>query len=840
MARGHHLVKNVRNSDVLWSGGRLPVRVRCYKPPRWQRDVTATAASAAPLSLCPAGSRGNPSLRPRGEGSAAAEEPVLCCCEPTGKKICVTVDVRIRGLEGVFLLPVAGVFLASVCWIFFLQCRSTQVDGWVVTPSVCILEFPCSKVRSVALWSEKYLNVVFSFIFYTDDRMAKKSPRNDRSSIKYRWIPLDLPCIDPGVTAPARGPQVGSCSQAKCDGKIASSSSNWTVTTPEFITAVGRLWKAVCQPVNVSQTKAGVESETFIQKEKGAGYSGSAGSEKTSICLHSDLLLSDPRLFSCFSPTAKSDFDHIKAIKRMILFDPYRAFLNSSFQGHTEVREFNKPVDSKMMTAAKNLGDPHQLVTKYEKIDGNPALKNRINLTDIDCELVAENCDLEKSMMETDVSATHSAKIHISFATNSDSSIGYSRETSCMESGANLVDNQVSSKGPPVAVTSVVEPSTISSCPNSSLRSDYNIECSPSIYCKKCPQSLDSCYMVLELDEDSIPEEENTDSDSKNFQNDPVVYRRYSPNVWLSVQNKIEDAFVKGKHAIAGGLAGIFVSLCLHPIDTVKTVIQADGLNQRPILHTVQSIISERGVLGLYRGIASNIASSAPISAIYTFTYESVKGALLPVLPKEYHSLAHCTAGGCASIATSFIFTPSERIKQQMQVHSYYQNSWNALIGVLEKGGLPSLYAGWSAVLCRNIPHSIIKFYTYERLKQLLQGSMEPDGCLNPLQTLLCGGLAGCTAALVTTPFDVVKTRLQAQVPGSLKKYDGVMHVLKEIAKYEGINGLYRGLTPRLFMYVSQGAIFFASYEFLKAAFSFQGSVTCARGIGKERYMEDD
>lgn len=40
------------------------------------------------------------------------------------------------------------------------------------------------------------------------------------------------------------------------------------------------------------------------------------------------------------------------------------------------------------------------------------------------------------------------------------------------------------------------------------------------------------------------------------------------------------------------------------------------------------------GVTGLYRGISSNIASSAPISAVYTFTYESVKGALLPLLPK--------------------------------------------------------------------------------------------------------------------------------------------------------------------------------------------------------------
>lgn len=43
---------------------------------------------------------------------------------------------------------------------------------------------------------------------------------------------------------------------------------------------------------------------------------------------------------------------------------------------------------------------------------------------------------------------------------------------------------------------------------------------------------------------------------------------------------------------------------------------------------------------------------------------------------QEYYSFAHCVAGGSASIATSFIFTPSERIKQQMQVGSHYHNCW--------------------------------------------------------------------------------------------------------------------------------------------------------------------
>ncbi|KAJ8449249.1 hypothetical protein Cgig2_002381 [Carnegiea gigantea] len=340
------------------------------------------------------------------------------------------------------------------------------------------------------------------------------------------------------------------------------------------------------------------------------------------------------------------------------------------------------------------------------------------------------------------------------------------------------------------------------------------------------------------------------------------------------------------EHAVSGALAGIFVSLCLHPIDTIKTVIQscrAGGHNSPCFMG--QSIISERGLTGLYRGISSNITTSAPISAIYTFTYESVKGYLLPSLSKEHHAVAHCTAGACASIATSFIFTPSERIKQQMQVNSHYRNCWyasvafvvllasllvvviipdgcslSAVFKIMESGGLLSLYTGWGAVLCRNIPHSIVKFYTYESLKQMFMSPPQSSKQPTTLQTLLCGGLAGSTAALVSTPFDVVKTRLQTQlnsplylgetmvqlsffppcfcnamygslvetndfvtqVPGSVRRYHSILNALKEIRECEGVKGLYRGLIPRFVMYMSQGALFFASYEFFKSVLSLQ------------------
>ncbi|TKY45480.1 S-adenosylmethionine carrier 1 [Spatholobus suberectus] len=220
-----------------------------------------------------------------------------------------------------------------------------------------------------------------------------------------------------------------------------------------------------------------------------------------------------------------------------------------------------------------------------------------------------------------------------------------------------------------------------------------------------------------------------------------------------------------------GALAGMCVSLCLHPVDTIKTVIQSCRAEHRSIFYIGKSIVSDRGLLGLYRGIATNIACSAPISAVYTFSYESVKAALLPYLP-------------------------SERIKQQMQVGSHYRNCCISVQGCIgwnyQKWWFFSLYAGWRAVLCRNVHIQLSRsFYTYESLKQVmpsLPSSIQP----NTFQT----------------------------IPGSANQYDSVLHALYKISKSEGLKGLYRGLTPRLIMYMSQGSLFFASYEFFKRAFS--------------------
>ena len=54
----------------------------------------------------------------------------------------------------------------------------------------------------------------------------------------------------------------------------------------------------------------------------------------------------------------------------------------------------------------------------------------------------------------------------------------------------------------------------------------------------------------------------------------------------------------KPEHAFAGALAGVFVSLCLHPVDTIKTVVQSYHAEHKSLSYIGKSIVTDRGGFG--------------------------------------------------------------------------------------------------------------------------------------------------------------------------------------------------------------------------------------------------
>lgn len=65
--------------------------------------------------------------------------------------------------------------------------------------------------------------------------------------------------------------------------------------------------------------------------------------------------------------------------------------------------------------------------------------------------------------------------------------------------------------------------------------------------------------------------------------------------------------------------------------------------------------------------------------------------------------------------------------------------------------------------------------------------------------TLLCAGLGGSVAEIITIPFDTMKVRLQlSQKGGTGIKYDGLLDCGRSMVKTEGVKSFYKGLTPGL------------------------------------------
>lgn len=137
--------------------------------------------------------------------------------------------------------------------------------------------------------------------------------------------------------------------------------------------------------------------------------------------------------------------------------------------------------------------------------------------------------------------------------------------------------------------------------------------------------------------------------------------------------------------------------------------------------------------------------------------------------------------------------------------------------------GLVGLYKGASACLLRDVPFSAIYFPTYAHLKKDFFGE-SPAKKLGILQLLTAGAIAGMPAAYLTTPCDVIKTRLQVEARKGEATYTGLRHAARTIWKEEGFTAFFKGGPARIFRSSPQFGFTLAAYEALQTFFPIPGS----------------
>ncbi len=136
--------------------------------------------------------------------------------------------------------------------------------------------------------------------------------------------------------------------------------------------------------------------------------------------------------------------------------------------------------------------------------------------------------------------------------------------------------------------------------------------------------------------------------------------------------------------------------------------------------------------------------------------------------------------------------------------------------------GLVGLYKGASACLLRDVPFSAIYFPTYNHLKRDMFGESQTKK-LGVLQLLTAGAMAGMPAAYLTTPCDVIKTRLQVEARKGESSYTSLRHCAKTVWKEEGFKAFFKGGPARILRSSPQFGFTLAAYEVLQGLLPLPG-----------------
>ena len=124
------------------------------------------------------------------------------------------------------------------------------------------------------------------------------------------------------------------------------------------------------------------------------------------------------------------------------------------------------------------------------------------------------------------------------------------------------------------------------------------------------------------------------------------------------------------------------------------------------------------------------------------------------------------------------------------------------------KGNIPAegLYLSYGAV----------QFLAYRSTTQALNGLAEHADVAIPgtATSFISGAVAGTAATTTTYPLDLLRTRFAAQ--GTEKVYDGLIGSVRDIVRYEGYTGFFKGLNAGIGQVVPYMGLFFSLYEGLK------------------------
>jgi solute carrier family 25 (mitochondrial S-adenosylmethionine transporter), member 26 len=240
---------------------------------------------------------------------------------------------------------------------------------------------------------------------------------------------------------------------------------------------------------------------------------------------------------------------------------------------------------------------------------------------------------------------------------------------------------------------------------------------------------------------------------------------------------------------LSGGIAGCCVDLILFPLDSIKTKIQS----KQPLVFSPSAI---------YKGLFWSLASSFPCAATFWTAYTFLKLLFLIYFSDSY--LVDFFSACFGSFCCCLIRCPFELMKTQM-VSGKYKYFYEAPADIIAKDGIKGLFVGLLALICRELPFDSIQMMFYRSFSRIAWLGFE----YGPIS--VSGALAGGVTAFLTTPVDVIKTKIMTDP----EKHRTIASTVRFTLKTDGVEGLYRGWKIRVMYITAGGWIYFGMFKFM-------------------------
>ncbi|KIX10486.1 uncharacterized protein Z518_01569 [Rhinocladiella mackenziei CBS 650.93] len=280
--------------------------------------------------------------------------------------------------------------------------------------------------------------------------------------------------------------------------------------------------------------------------------------------------------------------------------------------------------------------------------------------------------------------------------------------------------------------------------------------------------------------------------------------------------------------AIAGLTAGLTSTVIVHPLDIIKTRLQVDS-SSHPLLNSSRSVLRDilrnegpTRIAALYRGLTPNLVGNSLGWGLYFLWYHEAQDLIRSIRGYEpghqLTSVDYLSASALSGLLSAILTNPVWVVKTRMLSTSAtqagaYPSMVSGLRSIYRTEGVRGFFHGLTPAFV-GVSHGSLYFLAYEKLK-IWCNDFKKGQELSNLDTLITSSLSKIFAGVLTYPHQLIRARLQTYDPRATThvRGPGVIGLMKQVWRNEGIIGYYKGLFPNLLRVVPSTCVTFLVYE---------------------------